>query len=105
MSGKSVITVWQNLSLREQFSRTQALRSVGSVFLFFVTVATLLWFGIGRGLIPLHDLENAIQKRSVDDLSPIVRQVPQETKGIVSQFAKQIIQTLSKGDLWDTWST
>ena len=83
ISGRSVITVWQKLSLRENFARKLAIRSAGLVSMLVLTVAGLVWFGIRYGLKPLHELEDAIQKRSVDDLSPIVRQVPNETKGIV----------------------
>ncbi len=88
ISGTSVITVWQKLSLRENFARSLAVRSAGLVSLLVMTVAALVWFGIRYGLKPLHDLELAIQKRSVDDLSPIVRKVPEETKGIVSRLNK-----------------
>ena len=88
VSGKSVITVWQWLSLREEFARGLALRSTGLVLLLVLTVAGLVWFGIKQGLKPLNELEDAIQKRSSEDLSPIVRQVPVETKGIVSRLNK-----------------
>lgn len=88
VSGKSVITVWQWLSLREEFARGLALRSTGLVVLLVLTVAGLVWFGIKQGLKPLNELEDAIQKRSSEDLSPIVRQVPVETKGIVSRLNK-----------------
>ncbi len=83
ISGRSVITVWQKLSLRDNFARKLALRSAGLVSMLVLTVAGLVWFGIRYGLKPLYELEDAIQKRSADDLSPIVRQVPKETKRIV----------------------
>ena len=46
----------------------------------------LVLFGVGIGLRPLNELEDAIQKRSGADLSPILRQVPEETKGIVARL-------------------
>jgi two-component system sensor histidine kinase TctE len=43
-------------------------------------------FGVGIGLRPLNELEDAIKKRSSADLSPILRHVPRETKGIVARL-------------------
>lgn len=86
VSGQSVITVWQKYSLREQYARQLAIRAASLVSLLVTVVAALVWFGIKHGLKPLNELEKAIQKRSVDDLSPIVREVPIETKRIVSRL-------------------
>ncbi len=84
--GQSVVTVWQKLDQRQSFARDLAMRSAALAGVLVLTVAGLVLFGIGLGLRPLIELERAIQKRSVDDLSPIERKVPQETKGIVRRL-------------------
>ena len=86
ISGTSVVTAWQTLGLRQQFARNLAVRTGALAALLILTVAGMVLVGIKLSLKPLADLENAIQKRSVDDLSPIERQVPNETKGIVSRL-------------------
>lgn len=86
ISGRSVITVWQQLDQRDAFARRVAFRAGAIALLLLATVASLVFFGIRLGLKPLLDLEDAIQKRSSDDLSPIARRVPQETKGIVTRL-------------------
>lgn len=86
ISGTAVVTAWQKLALREKFARDLAKRTGLLAAFLIATVATMVLVGIRLSLKPLEDLENAIQKRTVDDLSPIVRQVPIETKGIVSRL-------------------
>ncbi|MEL7091957.1 MAG: sensor histidine kinase [Pseudomonadota bacterium] len=86
IGGTSVITVWQRLDQRDAFIRRAALQAGATVLLLLTTVAGLVLLGVGLGLRPLTELEDAIQKRSSADLSPITRQVPQETRGIVQRL-------------------
>ena len=86
IGGTAVVTAWQKLSLRDQFARNLAMRTGLLAAFLILTVATMVLVGIRLSLKPLAELENAIQKRTADDLSPIVRQVPLETKGIVSRL-------------------
>lgn len=86
ISGQSVVTVWQKLDQRQNFAWALAVRAVALAGLLVLTVAALVLFGIRLGLRPLIELERAIQKRSSDDLSPIERKVPHETKGIVRRL-------------------
>lgn len=101
ISGTSVVTAWQKLSVRDHFARNLAIRTGILATFLIVTVAAMVLVGIRLSLKPLAALENAIQKRTADDLSPIVRQVPLETKGIVSRlnalFA-ELIETRSARD-------
>jgi two-component system sensor histidine kinase TctE len=84
--GTAVVTAWQTLELRKQFALNLALRTgILTAFLIFL-VAALVLIGIKLSLKPLADLEDAIKKRSADDLSPIIRHVPKETQGIVSRL-------------------
>ncbi len=86
ISGTSVVTVWQRLDQRDAFIRRVARQASVTVLLLLASVASLVLWGVGLGLKPLAELEDAIQKRSSTDLGPIVRPVPVETKGIVSRL-------------------
>ena len=86
ITGRTVVTVWQRLDHRDAFVRQTALQAGAVVLLLLASVAGLVMFGIGLGLRPLIELEEAIQKRSSADLSPILRQVPPETRGIVARL-------------------
>ncbi|WP_299284428.1 sensor histidine kinase [uncultured Tateyamaria sp.] len=86
LTGLFTFTVWQKTAVRNGFVRKQT----GPVFLIIASMigalAIIVWFGVGRGLAPLIDLEDAIARRSVTDLSPIKRRIPQEVSGIVGRF-------------------
>lgn len=86
VTGLFTFTVWQQTSVRDGFVRTRT----GPVFLIIASMigalAFLVWFGVERGLAPLDDLENAIERRSSTDLSPIKRRIPKEVTGIVGRF-------------------
>lgn len=83
LGGLSVITVWQQLQPRAQFARSLALQTMLIALALLLTVAAVVFFGIRLGLRPLDQLEAAIQKRSIADLSPIERRIPVEARGIV----------------------
>ena len=79
-------TVWQDTSVRENFVRVQSLQTFIVIATLTASVALIVWFGVGIGLRPLVDLQNAISIRSSTDLTPIRRTVPDEVKGVVSTF-------------------
>ena len=84
ISGVFNITVWQNAEVRSIFVRDVAARSYAVIALLVVSVALVVWFGVGVGLKPLLDLEEAIAKRTPTELEPIQRDVPVEAKGLVT---------------------
>lgn len=86
IEGNTVVTVWQRLDQRDAFVQQTGRRAIAVVLVLLGSVATLVLFGVGYGLRPLNELEDAIKKRSSADLSPILRQVPQETMGIVARL-------------------
>lgn len=92
MSGIFTITVWQDNEIRQGFARSLAIRTLIVLLVLIGTTAIVVWFGVNFGLKPLLDLEDAISKRSPEDLTPIRRKVPQETQGIVQQFNRLIGQ-------------
>lgn len=84
LTGLFNITVWQNMSVREGFVHGVVLRSFGVIALLVLSVALVVWFGVGLGLRPLLDLQAAIARRNPSELEPIQRPVPVEIRGIVA---------------------
>ena len=82
-SGIFTTTVWQDQAVRRAFVDQLVGRALLAIAALLASVATVIWFGVRVGLRPLLDLEEAIQSRSSDELSPIRRPVPQEVQGIV----------------------
>ena len=84
LSGDTVVTVWQRMSDREAFARDLALRAIGLMAGLMAALALVVWFGVQIGLRPLDDLQDAINRRSPDDLGRIRRPVPREVAGVVA---------------------
>lgn len=84
LTGDATVTVWQRTADRTRFVRELAVRALVLIGALLVTLALVVWFGVARGLRPLLDLEDAISKRTPDDLSTIKRPVPEEARGILS---------------------
>lgn len=84
VSGLFTVSVWQDMSVRTGFVRDVLARTVGMIVLLVLSVAFIVWFGVGFGLKPLLELEDAIARRTANDLTPIRRAVPIEAKGIVA---------------------
>lgn len=85
-SGLFTFTVWQDTEVRDGFVRTRTIPVFAIITSMIGALAVIVWFGVARGLAPLTNLEEAIARRSVDDLSPIKRSIPQEVTGIVGRF-------------------
>ena len=60
IAGVFNITVWQNAEVRSIFVRDVAARSYVVIALLVICVALVVWFGVGVGLKPLLNLEEAI---------------------------------------------
>ena len=84
ITGLFTVSVWQDMSVRTGFVREVLARTIGMIVLLVVSVALFVWFGVGLGLRPLLELEDAIARRTASDLTPIRRSVPAEAKGIVA---------------------
>ena len=82
-SGTLTTTVWQDRTVRAQFVSDLILRTAIGLGAVLLSLAVIVWFGVAYGLRPLTDLEEAIGRRSSDDLSTIKRAVPVEVSGIV----------------------
>ncbi|WP_299694674.1 sensor histidine kinase [uncultured Tateyamaria sp.] len=85
-SGTFTVTVWQDIAVRTAFVTSLALKALAVISVLIVSTALVVWFGVNFGLKPLTDLEDAISSRSSEDLSPIQRRVPVETRGLVNRL-------------------
>ena len=83
ISGTYTYTVWQERSVLDALARDLAWQVMVVMAVLIGTVALVVWFGVNLGLRPLLSLEDAISRRSSDDLSPIRRPVPPEARGLV----------------------
>jgi len=86
ISGQFTFTVWQNTILRDGFVQGRTTPTFLVMAFLVGSLALTVWFGVRLGLLPLRDLENAIARRSSDDLSPIKRRIPMEVDGIVGKL-------------------
>ena len=86
VTGLYTFTVWQPTSVRAGFVRTRTTPVFAIIATLIGTLVVIVWFGVRRGLAPLTSLEGAIARRSIEDLSPIRRKIPQEISGIVARF-------------------
>ncbi len=84
LTGLFTITVWQPTQVRASFVQAVGMRAIGVIALIVSSVGAIVWFGVGLGLRPLLDLQDAIAKRSPSELEPIRRSVPVEVRGVVS---------------------
>ena len=83
LTGATVVTVWHRMSDRSAFAAALARRAAALIAALMATLVVVVWFGVELGLRPLKGLQDAIQKRSPNDLSRIQRPVPAEVSGIV----------------------
>ncbi|MEM9248130.1 MAG: sensor histidine kinase [Pseudomonadota bacterium] len=86
LEGEFTFTVWQNLALRDGFVQSLSQRTHAVMATLVIGVALIVWFGVRLGMGPLLSLEDAIARRSAQDLTPIARPIPQEVRGIVGRL-------------------
>lgn len=84
VAGVFNITVWQSAQVRSSFVHEVLSRSFTVIALLVLSVGVVVWFGVGLGLRPLLDLEQAIGERTPSELEPIRRAVPVEAQGLVT---------------------
>lgn len=86
LTGDFTVTVWQDFALRNTIARDLSWRTFRVMASLLIALGLIVWFGVRLGLRPLISLEEAISRRSPDDLTPIRRAVPIETSGIVGKL-------------------
>lgn len=92
LTGDAVVTVWQRVSDRRAFAQELAMRAAALMAALMAALVLVIWFGVQIGLRPLNDLQDAIRKRSAEDLGPIRRAIPKEVSGIVTTLNRLLGQ-------------
>jgi two-component system sensor histidine kinase TctE len=85
-SGRGVvfIHVAERLTVRSESARQIILRMVLPQGLLVLIAALAVWYGVGRGLRPLGDLQAELERRSHRDLSPLPeREAPGEVQPLI----------------------
>jgi two-component system sensor histidine kinase TctE len=78
------IQVAETLNKRNRLASQILIGIIVPQLVLVLATAGLLWFGIGRGLLPLWELNTALTRRSPRDLSPVrLPDIPDEVKALV----------------------
>ncbi|WP_255573661.1 sensor histidine kinase [Deefgea tanakiae] len=80
-----LIQVAFNLNLRNLYARQILISTALPLALLIIVTCFLVWWGIGRGLRPLAQLQSLMEHRKAQDLSPLsLQDAPQELQGLSS---------------------
>ncbi|MBO6553196.1 MAG: sensor histidine kinase [Roseitalea sp.] len=80
------VTVAETTNARQALAQRILLRTALRQFLLIFAAAIIVWVAVTRSLRPLGRLEQAIGRRSPEDLRPIEHNVPQEVGGLVDRI-------------------
>lgn len=81
------VQVAETYNTRQAFANTIFVSLLVTQILFIVGSAIAIWFGVGRGLIPLKDLEETLARRSPSELEPIaLTDAPEEAASLVQNI-------------------
>lgn len=78
------VRVAETLNKREIVAREALLLMVTPQFLFLIVTILLVWFGSGYAIAPLNRVQEAISKRTHEDLSPL------DTTGMPLEVSEQV---------------
>ena len=93
--GTAIVQVAETLIKRDKLVLELLVASAVPQVLIAIAAVTLLWFGIGLGLRPLHRLRDEIVARSPRDLRPFSeRDKPQEVRSLVDAL-NQLLSRLN----------
>ncbi len=82
-----LVQVAETLGKRTQLATEIVKGMVLPQFIVLPISVLLVWFGLSRGIRPLNTLQDKIQQRKPDDLSPIpLNEVPEELSPVVVSF-------------------
>ncbi len=93
LSKPVLVQVSESLDARNQLAARIIKGVIFPQFVILPLAAGLVWFGLSRGLRPLHGLRDRIRNRRPDDLSPIdPRSAPDEIVPLVESFNELLLQ-------------
>ena len=82
-----LVQVAETLDKRSQLANDIIKGVILPQFVILPLAIVLVWFGLSRGLAPLHALQSHIRARRPDDLSPLeARRAPPEIEPLVTSF-------------------
>ncbi|MFP6558035.1 sensor histidine kinase N-terminal domain-containing protein [Paraburkholderia sp. B3] len=82
-----LVQVAETLDKRRQLANDIIKGVILPQFVILPLAIVLVWFGLSRGLAPLHALQSNIRMRRPDDLSPLeARRAPPEIEPLVTSF-------------------
>ncbi|MBL6958426.1 MAG: sensor histidine kinase [Rhodospirillales bacterium] len=94
IDGWMIIQVVQTRVERNRLIFEAVLNATVRILLVIGLVAIFAWVGVTRGLAPLHTLQDAIRRRSYQDLRPIRHEMPKEVRDVVAAL-NQLLERLS----------
>lgn len=77
------VAVAETTNARAKMARDILLRSALRQAILIIAAALIVWFAVTRALQPLYRLQEAVGRRSPEDLRPIRHTVPSEVGGLV----------------------
>ncbi|MEM6460553.1 MAG: sensor histidine kinase [Pseudomonadota bacterium] len=78
------IVIAETTNARSKMARDILLRSALRQGVLILAAALIVWFAVTSALRPLYRLQEAVGRRSPDDLRPIEHRVPDEVSGLVA---------------------
>jgi two-component system sensor histidine kinase TctE len=92
------VAIAETTNARDALTRKIIIRTALRLALLIFAAVIIVWIAVARSLIPLKRLEEAIGRRSSDDLRAIHHHVPKEVDGLVktiNQFMKRLDNALT----------
>jgi len=81
------IQVAETLNKRHQYKGDILTAIIVPQLLLVLMAAAIVWFGVGRGLLPLQQLQSAVARRSPRDLSPVsLDRAPEEASALIDSI-------------------
>jgi len=81
------IQVAETLNRRHQYTGDILFAIIVPQLLLVLLAAAIVWFGVGRGLLPLRELQSEVASRSPRDLSPVnLARSPEEASALVDSI-------------------
>lgn len=91
------VQVGETLGKRNKLAGAITWLVMSILFILILIVVLLVWFGLTRGLAPLVELKQRIQRRRATDLSPInPREAPEELASLVNTINGQMARVESQ---------
>ena len=95
IDGWVIVQVTQTRQGRAQLITESVIRAGVRLVLLICVALVFAWIGITQGLAPLKRLQEALRRRSYEDLRPITHPMPQEIRDVVAAI-NQLLERLKE---------